>query len=359
MFTTRRSFIASAAASLGMSVFHETLAQSASTIVGVSWGGAQVDGAKAIAAEWLKGRRDYRMAWEVHEGSSSAVATKIRSTWPEVKLHLCHVNDPAIHIMRREGWLEPVNDLPNLKDAHPRFVLRDAAGNALAVPHYASTVCWGYRQDLVDRPIGSLEELLDPRFKGRVGLRDPSSFSGLILVAFALEAGGDEKRIDPAFDILARLARTGNVVNVAKGNADVVNSLNLGKSSIAMAGLAEWSVVARNHPVKLLAKVPGSRALKSFYSLAHWAIPKSSVSAGAADLANYFLSPERQTQYAKHIGTAPANRLATYDDPLGALLKEDEFERFGYFCDFDYMSQNVQKWIERFDLEVRPLLRRS
>ena len=83
MFTTRRSFIASAAASLGMSVFHETLAQSASTIVGVSWGGAQVDGAKAIAAEWLKGRRDYRMAWEVHEGSSSAVATKIRSTWPD------------------------------------------------------------------------------------------------------------------------------------------------------------------------------------------------------------------------------------------------------------------------------------
>jgi ABC-type glycerol-3-phosphate transport system substrate-binding protein len=98
--------------------------------------------------------------------------------------------------------------------------------------------------------------------------------------------------------------------------------------------------------VKLLAKLPGSRALKSFYSLAHWAIPKSSVSAGAKDLANYFLSPERQTQYAKLIGMAPANRLATYDDPpLGALLKEDEFERFGYFCDFDYMSQNVQKWI--------------
>ena len=47
------------------------------------------------------------------------------------------------------------------------------------------------------------------------------------------------------------------------------------------------------------------------------------------------------------------------DDPLGALLKDDEFERFGYFCDFDYMSKNVQKWIERFDLDVRPLLRRS
>ena len=47
------------------------------------------------------------------------------------------------------------------------------------------------------------------------------------------------------------------------------------------------------------------------------------------------------------------------DSPLGALLKDDEFESFGYFCGFDYMSQNVQKWIERFDLDVRPLLRRS
>ena len=45
--------------------------------------------------------------------------------------------------------------------------------------------------------------------------------------------------------------------------------------------------------------------------------------------------------------------------PSVGLLKGDEFERFGYFCDFDHMSQNVQKWIERFDLDVRPLLRRS
>jgi Putative transposase len=52
--------------------------------------------------------------------------------------------------------------------------------------------------------------------------------------------------------------------------------------------------------------------------------------------------------------TTPSEEL----DPLGALLKDDRFERFGYFCDFDHMSQNVQKWIERFDLDVRPLLRR-
>jgi len=58
-------------------------------------------------------------------------------------------------------------------------------------------------------------------------------------------------------------------------------------------------------------------------------------------------------------GAPPAHMLAAYDDPLGALLKDDEFERFGCFCDFDHMSQNVQKWIERFDLDVRPLLRRS
>lgn len=54
---------------------------------------------------------------------------------------------------------------------------------------------------------------------------------------------------------------------------------------------------------------------------------------------------------------APARRLhnmlAAYDDLPGALLKDDEFERFVYFCDFDHMRQNVQKWIERFDLDVR------
>jgi len=31
---------------------------------------------------------------------------KIQATWPNVKLGLLHVNDPAVHLMNQEGWLK-------------------------------------------------------------------------------------------------------------------------------------------------------------------------------------------------------------------------------------------------------------
>jgi|RhiMethySRZTD1v2_1073278.scaffolds.fasta_scaffold452845_2 putative spermidine/putrescine transport system substrate-binding protein len=331
----------------------------ATNIVGISWGGPQLDGAKAISSEWAKTRSATRVAWEAHEGSSSAVATKIKATWPNVKLHMCHVNDPAIHLMGREGWLETVDDLPMMKQVHEKFVLRNAQGQALAVPHYASTVCWGYRKDLVDRPIESLSELLEPRFKGRIGFRDPNSWSGLPLVSIALEGGGGEKNIDPAFEFLAKVAKAGNIVNVGKSNADVINSLNLGESSVAIAGITEWAEVAKNHPVQLLTKVPNSKSLKAFYALVHWAIPKSPVSGAAKELANYFLDPVKETEYMKIVGAAPSVKGVQFSDPLGALVSEADLDKYAYFCDFNLMSQLAQKWTERFDVEIRPLLRRA
>jgi putative spermidine/putrescine transport system substrate-binding protein len=328
-------------------------------LIGITWGGPQLDASRPIASAWQRSHPGTRVAWEVHTGSSSAVATKIRATWPNVNLHFCHVNDPAIHIMNREGWLETVDDLPNLKHVPDKFILKNASGNAIAVPHCASAVCWGYRTDLVETPINALSDLLEPRFKGRIGFRDPNSWSGLPLVSIALDGGGDERNIDPAFDFLSKVAKAGNIVNVGKSNADVINSLNLGESSVAIAGATEWAEVAKNHPIKLLNRVEGSKGLRSFYALVHWAIPKSSLSGPAKDLGNFFLEEANNTAYCKTNGVAPANKNSSFANPLGILLSGDELERFGYFCDFDLMGRQEHKWTERFDTEIRPLLRRS
>jgi putative spermidine/putrescine transport system substrate-binding protein len=329
----------------------------AQTLVGVNWGGPWLDGAKPIAKAWEQ-KTGNKIAWELHEGSSAAVATKIRATWPTVKYDLIAGNDPVIHIMTREGWLEAVDDVPSLRDIPKNMIVRDKQGRAMAVPHFAGSVCWGYRTDLVKEPITSLKDLLEPRFKGKVGLRDTGSWSGLPLVSMALEFGGNERSIDPAFDFLKELAKRGHVANVAKSGMDVINSMNLGDSAVTLAPVPEWVKIRANHPVKLLNRVPGSRSLKGFYTLGHWILPKGTKVALAKDFTNFFVSPENDEAYAKAIGAAPTNVKAKFDPALGEyFFAPGELDQYAYFCDFDYMSQNDQKWIQRFDLEIRPLLR--
>ena len=361
---TRRDFtkgavVVGGAAALGLSGGPAGLARAlaAQTLVGVTWGGPWLDGAKPITKAWEQ-QTGNKIAWELHEGSSAAIATKIRATWPTVKYDVIAGNDPVIHAMTREGWLEAVDDVPNMRDIPKNLVVRDPQGRAMAVPLFAGSVCWGYRTDLVKESITSLKDLLEPRFKGKVGLRDVNSWSGLPLVSMALESGGNERNVDPAFEFLKELAKRGNVANVAKSGMDVINSMNLGDSAVTFAPVPEWVKIRQNHPVKLLNRMPGSRSLKGFYTLGHWIIPKGTKVALAKDFANFFVGPENDEAYARAIGAGPVNVKAKPDASMAEyFFTPEELDKYAYFCDFDYMSQNDQKWIQRFDLEIRPLLR--
>lgn len=358
----RRDLLASmvgAATTLGVPRFASAQRGAAQTLVGVTWGGPWLEGVKPIAAAWEKTHPNMRVAWELHEGSSAAVATKVRATWPNVKYDLIDGNDPVVHIMAREGWLESVDDLPNLKQVPDKFILRNDKGQATAVPHFAGGVTWGYRADLVDKPFTSLEELLEPRFRGKIGLRSLSSWSGLPLVSMARERGGDERNVEPGFAFLKDLAKSGNVVTVANSNTDVINSLNLGETAVFLGNSSEWGRVAANHPVKLVNRVSGSRSLRTYYTLAHWLIPKAPKSDLAKDFANLTLEAGNNGAFAKAISAAPVNMKAAVEDPVGTFLKPEELDQHAYFCDFKFMSENDQKWLERFDTEIRPLLRRG
>ena len=360
MLLSRRDMLAaSAALALPTAARAQRGGAGAGTIIGVTWGGPQLDAAKPIASAWAKDHPNQRVAWEIHEGSSSAVVGKLQATWPNPKLSLLHVNDPAVHLMNAEGWLVAMDDLPNMQLVPDQFKIRNAQGQSVAAPHCASSVCWGYRPDLVEGPINKLTDLLEPRFKGKVGFRDVNSWSGLPLVSIAREFGGSERDVDPAFDFLAKLAKTGAISNVGKSNADVINAMNLGVSAVTFAGITEWTEISKQHKVVLLNKVPDSPAFRAFYTVIQWAVPKSPNSAAVKDLVNFFLETENDTAYSKAIGVAPANAKSTLFNPIGALLSQDELQKFGYFCDFGLMGRSEHGWTDRFDTQIRPLLRQS
>jgi putative spermidine/putrescine transport system substrate-binding protein len=334
-------------------------AAAAEGLVGVTWGGAWINATRPIADVWSK-KTGARIVWELHEGSSTAVATKIKATWPTVKYDIVSGNDPLFYLMLNEGWLEPVDDLPNLKDVPNEFVLRDAQGHASTVPTSIDSVVWGYRTDLVKEPITALSQILEPRFKAKIAMRGPNSYNGLQIVSMALERGGNEKNIEPGFQFAKELATAGNISVVSKGGVDIVNAMNTGEASVAFASSSEWVSIVKNHPVKILTRVPRSPSLKAFYSLLHWGVVKGPRAALAKDFANYMLSTEVNEDYSRQIAEAPANIHAKTSPELADdYVGPEEIKDFAYLADWKYMTEQGSEWVTRFDTEVRPLLKRS
>ena len=52
----------------------------------------------------------------------------------------------------------------------------------MTTPLSTSGAFWGYRTDLVDKPIESIEQLLEPRFKGKLCVPFPVNLTGLLML---------------------------------------------------------------------------------------------------------------------------------------------------------------------------------
>ncbi|BCP55242.1 ABC transporter substrate-binding protein [Kaistia sp. 32K] len=332
-------------------------ASAAEAIVGVSWGGPWLDAVKEIAGPWEKANNQ-QILWEAHEGGTSTpIVTKVQAAWPNPKHDLIHTNDAVAHMMAAEGWLEPLDDLPSLKDMPPEFIIRDKDGRAVSAPHSAGVTAWGYRTDLVPDGITSLADLLSPKFTGGIGLRASTLSSGLPLVSLALDRGGSESNIDPAFEFLKELAATRKVTGVFSGAVDTVNSVASGVTAVTFASHGEWRQIAKVAPIKVLSRVPNGGGLKSFYGVTQFVVTKSRRSEVTKQLLEYLIQPEQDARYAVLGSNAPTNIKAKFDNSEGYFLNPDEIQSFGYFPDYKLMSEKGREWNERFNSEIQPLLR--
>src|SRR5437762_8903051 len=176
----------------------------------------------------------------------------------------------------------------------------------------------------------------------------------------ALERGGSDKNIEDGFQLAKELAAAGNISVVSKGGVDIVNAMNTGEASVAFASSSEWVSIVKNHPVKILTRIPQSPSLKAFYSLLHWGVVKGPRAALAKDFANYMIAPEVNEDYSRQIAEAPANIHAKISPELtDDYVTPEEVKQFAYLADWKYMTEHGSEWVTRFDTEVRPLLKRS
>lgn len=324
------------------------------TIDGIGWGGDAVKGLRAITE-----RAPVDVSWQTFPGSTATFLTKIKATWPDTGLDIMQGWDPTFLTIAKEGWAEPVTveRVPHLADVSPKLLIKDAAGNVVNVPTNLAGYVWAYREDITPFKITRLDDLLDPRLKGKVLVMPPSSGSNLFMLTLALHRGGNERNMEPGWGFMKELAKSGNVGRVAYTDIDVTNSISSGETSICFAVFNTINKLPSSMGIRYLTKLDKSTGFVTFFWSEGFCILKSGKTDAAFKFADFALSPEQNSKYCDVLTGIPANTKATAPESVKPFaFSNEEMDKYAYIPDFGYLNEKTDEWTKRWETEVQPLL---
>ena len=351
---TRRQALATAgAAVLGGTLGSIRPLWAATEITAVEWGGDVVNAMKQI-----EGKQDkVKVNWVLHQGGSGAILPKIKATWPHADYDYVAGWEGSFNGMVKEDWLVPVSveNVPNLADIPQKIIVKNAKGEWMAIPRAVGGIYVAYRKDICPVEVKSLDDLFDPRLKGKICWPGPTQAMMLPLVALALHAGGNEHKMDPGFALIKKLAQSGNIGRVGVTDTDFSTSLTSGETAVGFYSEPQLTMVAKSFPVVRLTKQAG---VPTFLYQSGFAVFKNRPNLQATlDFANFCISPEMSTLYAEVAGEAPLNVKAKTPDSLKHLaFTPEEMDKYVYVPDFNEVLTQQDAWAKRWENEIAPLL---
>src|SRR3984893_10903466 len=243
-------------ATMGLPAMDLAAAQQGEQLLVVMWGAAWIEVCRKIVEAHTAKTGD-KVAWELHAGGAMAIVAKMKPQWPRVNYNLISGWDPVFRAMIQEDWVLPVSldEMPALKDIPPAFFQKNDKGELVSVPLSTTGAFWGYRTDLVDRPIESIEQLLEPRFKGKLCVPFPVNLTGLLMLTLAMQRGGNEHNIEPGWQFLKELAERGQIGRVINNNSEFINAMSSGETSVAFFNIGAWTTVRKRFTGKILRRL--------------------------------------------------------------------------------------------------------
>jgi putative spermidine/putrescine transport system substrate-binding protein len=361
--TDKRAFLTSMAAMAAAGASGPVFAQPrGEQLLVVMWGAQWIEVCRPIGEEWMRATGD-RIQWELHAGGAMAVVGRLRPLFPRIQQNLIAGWDPVFDAMMQAGWMEPVSEdeMPALREIPDIFFKKNAAGQKMTVPLSTAGAFWGYRTDLVSgAPIESIEQLLEPRFRGKLCVPVPVNLSGLLLVSLAMQRGGNERNIEPGWAFMKELAERGQIGRVVANNAEMINAMSAGDLSVAFWNTGGWQAVRERFPCRLLTRLSDN---KGFLFNEGFAVMKGSNPAqvaAAKRFANHFATAAINTRYNMALGSGPTNAKSTPAPSIkGIFYSAEELPRYAYIPDYAYMATQIDGWTRRWETEITPLIRRA
>jgi putative spermidine/putrescine transport system substrate-binding protein len=355
---TRRQALKTGAAAAGVAVLGNSLgpvrpASAATDLTAVEWGGDVVNAMKKIAEKQDKASFN----WVLHQGGSGAILPKIKATWPHADYDYVAGWEGSFNGMIKEDWLVPVTvaSVPNLADIPQKIIVKNAKSEWMAVPRAVGGIYFAYRKDISPVPLKSVDDLFDPKLKGKICWPGPTQSMMLQLVALALHGGGNENKMEPGWELMKKLAKSGNIGRIAVTDTDFTTSLTSGETVGGFYSEPQLTSVAKSFPVERLTKQQG---MPTFLYQSGFAVFKNRPNLDATlAFINHAISPEMSSLYAEIAGEAPLNVKAKTPDSLKHLaFTPAEFDKFVYVPNFDVVLSQQDAWTKRWETEIAPLL---
>ena len=353
LLTRRQTLLTGAAAAMAGSIGAIGPAAAATELTAVEWGGDVVNAMKQI-----EGKQDQvKVNWVLHQGGSGAILPKIKATWPRAEFDYVAGWEGSFNGMLKEDWLVPVTTemVPNLADIPPKIIVKNAKGQWMAVPRAVGGIYFAYRKDISPIEIKSIDDLFDPKLKGKICWPGPTQSMLLQIVALALHSGGNEHNIDSGWALMKKLAQSGNIGRIAVTDTDFTTSLTSGETVGGFYSEPQLTSVAKSFPVVRLTKQDG---MPTFLYQSGFAVFQNRPNLKETlAFINHAISPEMSELYASIAGEAPLNVKAKTPDNLKHLaFTPDEFNKFVYVPDFGVVLTQQDAWAKRWESDIAPLL---
>ncbi|MEZ5843885.1 MAG: ABC transporter substrate-binding protein [Hyphomicrobiaceae bacterium] len=248
---------------------------------------------------------------KIEEGISGVTLAKLRQQKSNPQFDVVWMDRVVSDIAIREGLIEPITpaSITNLANVSPEAVIKNASGQIMAMTtgYWAAGLAFNAKE-LKERPQSWLDIGKDA-YKGRIAIYSPeNSINFPIMVTLAELQGGGIKQIDPAFKLMAKLAK-GQAIFFG-GSPAGANLLANGEVAIAtLASSQVWDLQKKGIPIEYIVPKEGAVAGDIRIHI----VKGTKNKALAEKLVNYAVGPEGQTQIAKLLLLGPVNTKVKLD----------------------------------------------
>ena len=351
---TRRDFLkvtggGLAMASVGLGGPFINSAHAAKKLSVVEWGPPFIDCSKKVGKRWGKAS----ITWTLHSGGAASVLPKIKAAWPNPPYDVLDIWSPVFISMVNEGWAETVtlDDCPNLKDIPKTLITKDKKGNLKSIPRGISGAFWVATENCPIE-ITNIEDLLDPKMKGQILWPNPTLNTNTQVIFLALARGGDQYNIEPGWQFLKELVKSGNIGRISGNTSDVITSFETGETSVTFVDQGTTGGI-KGTKIHYLTKT--HKSLKTFMFTSGWMVLSSSKNKKLAfDFANSTINKENSELFYKLVGEVPANSKAEHG-VKHLRFSDEELRKYTVEIDWDHISAQLDGWNKYYEKEIVPL----
>lgn len=324
------------------------------SIVFATWGGAWQQGV-IDALKGFEQANNCKIEYFIQSDSAETVVKEIaEKDHPTIDIIMTGPANTMTGIAG--GVAEPIDPdlVPNLKDIVP------AANLVVDGKVYNPGLCFNFmgiavRSDRIDiSKVTSWKWMWSKDlFPKKLGVPTPAYYGQPIQTSYAWF--GDQYHVDEAFNKLKELAP--NIGLTYVDDAVASEALAGGEiDALQCYNIVAYKMFKEKAPVKFI--LPAN---EPFWLYPNGPMVVKNAPAGKdlqMKLINWMLTPEAVTKYCAALAVNPSNVKSEMpsDPTLAPFLLTEETMAAVPIIDFPFLSQNTDKWQERWDKEIKPLL---